>query len=88
MLTKEEKLLEIKRVGGEKSTGSFSVQIALISKQIDNLINHTQSHKSDKHSKRGLLKLIEKRRKLINYLKRKDFETYEKVMDTLNLKKN
>ena len=88
MLTKEEKDGQIKKVGGENSTGSSAVQIALVSKQITKLIEHTQIHKGDRHSRRGLLNLVEKRRRLMKYLKRKDYETYEKVADAVGLKKS
>ena len=57
-------------------TGSANVQVALLSEKIDSLSNHFKSHKKDNHSRRGLLMMVNKRRKLLDYLKSKNFSTY------------
>ncbi len=71
----------------EKDTGSPEVQIALLSSRIKYLTEHFQTHKKDHHSRRGLLKLVGRRRKLLNYLKRKDFQRYQKIIQQLGLRK-
>ena len=88
MLTKQEKTDQAKKVDGEKSPGCSSVQAAILTRKIEKLIEHTRLNKSDKHSRVGLLNLVEKRRKHLKYLKRKDRELYEKTSDALGLKKN
>ncbi|MDD2702755.1 MAG: 30S ribosomal protein S15 [Candidatus Omnitrophica bacterium] len=70
-----------------QDTGSAQVQIALLTERINGLTDHFKSHKKDFHSRRGLLKLVGKRRKLLNYLKSKDVEKYQKVLDKLHLRK-
>ena len=87
-LTKEEKQSIIKKFAREKSdTGSPEVQIALLSNQIDKLAKHLKEHKKDVHSRRGLLSMVAKRRRLFNYLKGKDQERYTKLAKDLNLEK-
>lgn len=71
----------------EKDTGSPEVQIALLSARIDYLTEHFKEHKKDHHSRRGLLKLVGQRRRLLNYLKDKDIERYRKVIKRLGLRK-
>lgn len=71
----------------DKDTGSPEVQIALLSSRIKYLTEHFQVHKKDHHSRRGLLKLVGKRRKLLNYLKRKDFRRYQNIIQQLGLRK-
>jgi small subunit ribosomal protein S15 len=71
----------------ELDTGSPEVQIALLSNRINYLTEHFKIHKKDHHSRRGLLKLVSQRRKLLNYLKSKDKERYEKVIQRLELRK-
>lgn len=71
----------------ESDTGSPEVQIALLSNRINYLTEHFKVHKKDHHSRRGLLKLVSQRRKLLNYLKNKDKERYEKVVQRLELRK-
>ena len=68
-------------------TGSPEVQIALLSARIQYLTEHFKTHKKDHHSRRGLLKLVGKRRSLLNYLKNKDIDRYKKVIDELGLRK-
>jgi small subunit ribosomal protein S15 len=71
----------------EKDTGSPEVQIALLSERIQYLTDHFKIHKKDHHSRRGLLKLVGQRRKLLNYLKQNNIERYRLVIDKLGLRK-
>ena len=70
-----------------KDTGSPEVQIALMTARIEYLTGHFRTHKKDHHSRRGLLKLVGQRRKLLDYLKKKDVERYTKVIQHLGLRK-
>lgn len=67
-------------------TGSPEVQIALLSEQINQLTDHLKDHKKDIHSRRGLIIMVATRRKVLNYLKKKDFKTYEKILKQVGLK--
>jgi small subunit ribosomal protein S15 len=71
----------------EKDTGSTDIQIAVLTHQITSLIEHFQKHKKDHHSKQGLLKMISRRRKLLDYLKRCDPGRYKKIIQTLEIRK-
>ncbi len=71
----------------EKDTGSSEVQIALLSNRIKYLTDHFKVHKKDHHSRRGLLILVGKRRRLLNYLKKKDAEKYQSVIKELGIRK-
>lgn len=71
----------------EKDTGSPEVQIALLSARIEYLTEHFKTHKKDHHSRRGLLKLVGQRRRLLNYIKENDVERYRSVIKRLNLRK-
>ncbi len=71
----------------EKDTGSPEVQIALLSARIEYLTEHFKSHKKDHHSRRGLLKLVGQRRRLLNYVKENDVERYRNVIKRLGLRK-
>jgi len=71
----------------DKDTGSPEVQIALISERLNYLTAHFQVHKKDHHSRRGLLKLVGQRRKLLEYLKRTDRGRYEKLIKQLGIRK-
>jgi small subunit ribosomal protein S15 len=71
----------------ETDTGSPEVQIALLSQRIEYLTEHFKIHKKDHHSRRGLLKLVGQRRRLLDYLKRSDVERYRTVVSSLNLRK-
>ena len=87
-LTKEEKQQVVTKFGAsDKDTGSTEVQIALITKRINFLTEHFKQHKKDHNSRRGLLKLVGQRRKLLKYLKRADLEKYRKILDELSLRK-
>jgi len=68
-------------------TGSPEVQIALLTERINDLTEHLNNNKKDFHSKQGLLKMVGKRRRLLNYLKDKDVNKYRKVIESLNLRK-
>jgi small subunit ribosomal protein S15 len=71
----------------ENDTGSPEVQIALLSNRIKYLTDHFKVHKKDHHSRRGLLKLVGQRRRLLNYLKKKDVEKYRTVIKELGIRK-
>jgi len=71
----------------EKDTGSAEVQIGVLSRQIDELVDHLKKHSKDNHSRRGLLKMVSRRRKLLSYIKRKEPKSYEKLIKKLELKK-
>lgn len=71
----------------EKDTGSPEVQIALLSARLVYLTEHFKIHKKDHHSRRGLLKLVGQRRRLLDYLKKKDLERYRSVIQQLGLRK-
>ena len=68
-------------------TGSPEVQIALLSDRIGYLTNHFKTHAKDHHSRRGLLKLVGQRRRLLDYLKRTDFESYKSLIERLGIRK-
>ena len=70
-----------------KDTGSAPVQIAILTERINGLSGHFKVHKKDKHSRRGLLELINRRRKLLGYLKKHDAEKYQEVLERLKLRK-
>ena len=72
---------------GENDTGSPEVQIALLTYRINHLNEHLKIHKQDNHSRRGLLKMVGKRRGLLDYLKAKDIERYRAVIEALGLRK-
>ncbi len=71
----------------EADTGSPEVQIALLSNRIDYLTEHFKSHKKDHHSRRGLLKLVGKRRRLLDYLKNNDAGRYRALIEKLGIRK-
>ena len=71
----------------EKDTGSSEVQIALLTEKIENLSKHMKQSKKDKHSSLGLLKAVNKRKKLLDYLKKKKIDSYKKVISKLNIRK-
>lgn len=71
----------------DKDTGSAQVQIAILTKRIEELTEHLKEHKKDNHSRRGLLLMVGKRRKLLNYLKNSKPEVYEEVIKGLKLRK-
>lgn len=88
MLTKRKKEKVVKEVARhEKDTGSPEVQIALISKRIDELTSHLKKHAKDKHSRRGLLQLVANRRTHLKYLEQNDKKRHSAVVKKLSLKK-
>ena len=85
-LTTKEKTKIIKEVGDEKNTGSSEVQIALLSKEIDKLVLHLKKHSQDVHSKKGLLTMVIKRKKLLSYLKKTSEKRYADIIKKIGLK--
>jgi small subunit ribosomal protein S15 len=78
----------IKQYGqNEQDTGSPQVQVALLTDRINHLTGHFKIHKKDNHGRRGLLKMVSKRRRLLNYLKSKDIDAYKKLIEQLGLRK-
>ncbi|MBI2515683.1 30S ribosomal protein S15 [Oleiharenicola sp. Vm1] len=71
----------------EKDTGSSDVQIALLTARINHLTEHLRTHRKDFHSRRGLLQMASRRRKLLDYLKREDLAKYNELLQKLNLRK-
>ena len=87
-ITAEEKAQVIKEYArAEGDTGSPEVQVAILSKRIANLTEHFKTHKKDNHSRRGLLKLVNMRRSLLNYLSNKDDARYKALISSLGLRK-
>ena len=82
---KQEIINEFKRDAND--TGSPEVQIALLTERITELTEHLKVHTKDNHSRRGLLKMVGKRRSLLNYLSRKDIQRYREIVDKLSLRK-
>ena len=88
MLTTKEKDAIIKKFQTHKGdTGSPEVQIAILSEEIEPVSEHLQEHKKDNHSRRGLLKMVGNRRRLLRYLKEEDEKRHEKIVEKLKLKK-
>ena len=88
MVTKEQKIELTKKFGGsEKNTGDTAVQIAILTAEIEDLKPHFEKNKKDKHSMRGFLAKIEKRKKLISYLRNTDFNRYQETIKALGLRK-
>ena len=86
--TREDKKEVIKKFAEhEKDTGSCNVQIALITERINGLADHFKSHKKDFNSRVGLLRLVGKRKRLLDYLKKENPEKYRELTDKLSLKK-
>lgn len=87
-LTKEDKNQLINEYHRhENDTGSPEVQVAILSRRIGQLTDHLRLHKHDESSRRGLLKLVGRRRKLLNYLKRKDVASYLAITDSLSIRR-
>ena len=87
-LTKEEKQKIVKEFAkNEKDTGSAEVQIAILSKEIDELTEHLKTHIHDYHSRRGLLRKVGQRKNLLQYLAKKDIQSYREVIKKLGLRK-
>ena len=88
MILKEKKtsVIEANRIH-EKDTGSPEVQIAILTERIAELTEHLKVHKKDNHSRRGLFKMVGKRRSLLNYLMKKDIERYRAIIANLGIRK-
>jgi small subunit ribosomal protein S15 len=87
-LTSEEKLEIIKKFGNDSTnSGKTEVQIALLTRRIADLTEHLKGNAKDHHSRRGLLKLVGKRRRLLNYLLKKDIERYRTLINELGLRR-
>ncbi|RLD12167.1 30S ribosomal protein S15 [candidate division KSB1 bacterium] len=87
-LTKEDKKEMVAKFGdAENDTGKAEVQIALLTARINYLTDHLRVHKKDHHSRRGLLKLVGQRRRLLNYLTKKDITRYRKVIKELGIRR-
>lgn len=88
MMRKEEKteVIEANRLH-ETDTGSPEVQIAVLTKRIADLTEHLKEHKKDNHSRRGLFKMVGKRRNLLNYLMKKDIERYRAIIEKLGIRR-
>ena len=83
--TKQEVIEKFKTHAGD--TGSPEVQIALLTARLDELSEHFKTHTKDHHSRRGLLKIVSQRRRLLGYLKGEDFERYSKLIEALGLRR-
>ena len=87
-LTKEAKQEIVRKHGASKiDTGSTKVQVALLTQRINDLTEHLRTHPKDHYSRRGLLKLVGRRRRLLNYLQRKDLEGYRSLIKELGLRR-
>ncbi|MGN0642277.1 MAG: 30S ribosomal protein S15 [Huintestinicola sp.] len=88
MMLKEEKnaVIEANRLS-ENDTGSPEVQIAILTKRINDLTEHLKVHKKDNHSRRGLFKMVGHRRNLLNYLAKKDINRYRAIIEKLGIRK-
>ena len=87
-MTKEEKLEVIDKYGSnERDSGKSEVQIALLTKRINDLTGHFDKHKKDHHSRRGLMMMVGKRRRLLDYLATKDIERYRSIIKEMNIRK-
>ena len=75
-----------KFANNEKDTGSAQVQIAVLSERINNLTDHFKLHKHDNHSKKGLVALVTKRKKLLSYISKKDNKKYKEIIKELNIR--
>ena len=88
MLSTDEKRDLVRKYGkDENDTGASEVQIAIFTRRIEHLTEHLQEHPKDESTRRGLLKLVGKRRRLLNYLMDRDIERYRDIIDELGLRK-
>ena len=86
MKIEKEKIIDSLRINS-KDVGSSEVQIGLLSKKIDNLTDHFKKNKNDKHSTRGLLFAVNRRKRLLEYLKQNNLKSYKNILTKLNLRK-
>lgn len=87
MSTSRKKQIIDKHQTHEGDTGSPEVQVALLSERISHLTEHFKTHKKDHHSRRGLLMLVGRRRRILDYLKKKNFERYQNIVKELGLRR-
>ena len=85
-MKKKNKIIDTLKINS-KDVGSSEVQIGLLSEKIGNLTNHFKKNKGDKHSRMGLLKAVNLRKRLLEYLKNNNYESYQNVLTKLNLRK-
>ena len=86
-LTKEETQKVIEKFGkDDKDTGSTEVQVALLTRRIEDLQKHFKTHKKDNHSRTGLLQIVSDRKKLLSYLKKKNLSSYQKLVEDLKIR--
>ncbi len=89
MITKERKAELVKQYGkDENDTGSAAVQVAILSERIRELTEHMKTHRKDFHTRRGLLMLVGKRRRLLSYIKKGDIEAYRSLIKSLGIRDN
>ena len=89
MITKEQKAELVKQYGKfDTDTGSAEVQVAILTARIKELTEHMKSHKKDFHTRRGLLMLVGKRRRLLSYIKKNDIENYRNLIKSLGIRDN
>ena len=87
-ITKEEKTEIVKSYGtNDNDTGRSEVQVALLTKRIANLTEHLKEHKHDHHTRRGLVMMVGKRRRLLNFLERTQLDRYREIIKALNLRR-
>tara|TARA_B100000029_G_C16976462_1_gene741984 strand:- start:81 stop:341 length:261 start_codon:yes stop_codon:yes gene_type:complete len=86
MENKNKKIIDSLKIN-PKDVGSSAVQIGLLSEKIDNLTSHFKKNRNDKHSTRGLLKAVNQRKRLLEYLKKSDSESYKNVLEKLKIRK-
>ena len=88
MVSKERKAELIEKFGGSnKDSGRAEAQVAILTERIQDLTRHMSSHRKDHHTRRGLINLVSKRRKLLDYLTAKDINRYRKIVSDLSLRK-
>ncbi|MEX0749073.1 MAG: 30S ribosomal protein S15 [Candidatus Saccharimonadales bacterium] len=88
MLENKKKQQIVQELGTHKTdTGSPQVQVGILTERIQSLTEHLKIHKKDRHSRRGLLQMVGKRRRLLDYLKRKDVDSYQKIVKKLGLRR-
>ena len=86
-ITKEETANYIQKYAkSAKDTGSIPAQVAILTHRINSITQHLQSHHHDQHTKRGLIGLVNKRKSKLKYLKRKDLNAFNSIVDTLNIR--
>ena len=85
-MNKKKEIINLLKIN-EKDVGSSEIQIGLLSEKINNLTNHFQKNKNDKHSTKGLVKAVNQRKRLLEYLKRNNKESYTQILTKLNLRK-